>query len=516
MTPTLPDALAGPETDSSKRTRLQALTRPVVAIRDPAALTIFHYIAYLYVVLYVSRFIEFLPGFLRPILVFSVILIGGALMSGRILALLSTTGGRIMAGCLLWMSVCSLFSIWPGQSIQIMITMYKTFLSVMIIVAFTSSFRAAVGMVMSTAFGLGMSALFPLFSGGSMAGRSVVDAQDGGGTLSDPNFFCMFLIMGVPLLGYATWRMQKVGKLIPLGLSFLALGYAVLTSSRSGFLALAIAVVFLFFQVTGQQKVKILIGAGVAVGMLVVLAPSTTLLRLTTIFDIDSSRVKTEEEQLEAQRAAGSAEGRLHLLTQGIQMTLRNPIFGVGPDMFQDGEERLAEEQGIRSSRHVSHNTYVQASSETGFLGFGLFAALIFVAYRNLTKVRAWCRKNYHPMGREIYAITFAFQTTLLMLYVELFFLSLLFSPIVWILVGLAIALTEVARQELARNFDLPVGPAKQGPPLYVLKRPGVVLAKDLAGVGNIRGQGASKQFVGTRPGRGVPGDGPVPRPSGG
>jgi O-antigen ligase len=483
----------------------------VLAVRDPDALTLFHYTAFLYVILYVSRFIEFLPAFLRPILLFSVILLGGALISGRILAFLETTAGKLMLGFMIWLSITSIFSSWPRQSINTTLEMYKVMMSMMIVIAFTSSAKAALGMLVSAGLGLGLAAVYPFISGGAMGNRLVVETMEGG-SMADPNYFGLFLVCGIPLLALATFRLQKILKVIPLVLLPLALFSLVRTGSRSGMVALVLMLFFVFLQLPGKQKVKMLFLAGGALGIVLAFAPSTVLLRFTSMVSSDVGRAQTEEELAELSRAGGSGEERIHLMKQALILTMRNPLFGVGAKMFATAEQDLAMNvQGMtRGSRHVSHNAYFQASAETGIPGFLLLLGIVFVTFRNVGSIRKWCQRNYHPLGRDLWVAALAMQATLVALFAEMFFLSTLFSGFIWILIAVAVGFVEGARHELTRPQS-PAGGGQQAPPANMLEGPSVILAKDLARVGNVPVQSPGKQFIRSRQDGRVAGDRPVP-----
>lgn len=519
MNPAYPSvhAEAAPEapSEAAKPNRFQQIAKPVLAIRDPNALTFFHYFAFLYVVLYVSRFIEFLPGVLRPILVFSIILLGGALISGRILALFSTTAGKWMLGFIFWLSVSSVFSTWPGQSIKLTIEMYKVLLTAMVVVAFSSSMRAAFGMVLSAGLGLGLAGCYPFFAGGAIIGDRLVVDTGGGGTMADPNFFAVFLVVGMPLLAFCFLHYKKLAKLIPLALLPVVFYSFIRTGSRSGMVALAGMAAFVFWQVSARQKAKMLMLAGLALVGLVALAPTNLLLRYISLVkpSAAASRAQTEQEAKELERAEGSAEGRKHLMKQAVLLTLHNPIVGVGAGMFATAEQDFAiEVQGMeRGARHTTHNTPLQASAETGIPGFIFFIAVLFTVYRNLSRLRTWSRRLIPtPQVLNIERGLLALQAALIAFYIELFFLSMLFAGFAWLILAIALAFTEAARQELARQASTALA-SEQAPPPNVLKRPSVVLAKDLPGIRQVAVQGTGKQLVGPAAVSRIPGNRPVP-----
>lgn len=501
--------------EAAKPNRFRQIAKPVLAIRDPNALTFFHYFAFLYVVLYVSRFIEFLPGALRPILVFSIVLLGGALISGRILTLFSTTAGKWMLGFIFWLGVSSVFSTWPGQSVKLTIDMYKVLLTAMVVVAFSSSMRAAFGMVLSAGLGLGLAGCYPFFAGGAIIGDRLVVDTGGGGTMADPNFFAVFLVVGMPLLAFCFLHFQKLSKLIPLALLPVVFYSFIRTGSRSGMVALVGMLLFVFWQVPARQKAKLLMLGGVGLAGLLALAPSNLLLRYISLLkpEAATSRAQTEEEAKELERAEGSAEGRKHLMKQAILLTLHNPVFGVGAGMFATAEQDFAiEVQGMeRGARHTTHNTPLQASAETGIPGFLCFMAVLFTVYRNLSRLRMWCRRLIPtPQVRNVERGLLALQAALIAFYIELFFLSMLLAGFAWLILSIGIAFAEAARQELARQASSAAG-SEQAPPANVLERPGVVLTKDFAGVRQVAVQSAGKQLVGPAAVRRIAGNRPVP-----
>ncbi len=78
--------------------------------------------------------------------------------------------------------------------------------------------------------------------------------------------------------------------------------------------------------------------------------------------------------------------GRTYLWQQGIQAAARNPIFGVGYQAFWvqgfSEPERLWQEFfiGSRAGFHF-HNTFIETTVETGFIGVFLLCMVLLVAF---------------------------------------------------------------------------------------------------------------------------------------
>ncbi len=452
MTPTLPPPAAAP-TSKFQRIGGSRGVGPIMGLpasrQEQERLTLFQYIAALYLFLYFSRMIEFIPTVFRPMLVFTVILVGGALMSGRFLAMFSLIPGKLLGGFFLWNCVCFVFSIWPGGSLEWVISSAKFVISTMIVVAFATSLRSAMMLLLASGFGLGTASLFPSFSGGEVAGRLVTSTGGGEGTLGDPNYFCLFLLSGLPLLWLAAKHGQGIRKAFPLLLSVWAMMVAVKTGSRGGMIAIVIGIGFYMLQATQQQRLRIFAGSIVAIFGVLLFAPQHVLLRLGTMVEIDTGRTQTEEERKEAERAAGSAHTRLDLLQRGIEFTFKNPIFGLGPGMFPVANNDRAQAEGGWVSWHETHNMYVQASSETGFIGFGLFLAVFISSYRALGRIRQWCRTNAHPKGLLMYDAALYLQIAFVIFMVDGFFLSIVYMSNWWLMAGLAMGLSVGCHHEI-------------------------------------------------------------------
>src|SRR5207248_1582903 len=109
-----------------------------------------------------------------------------------------------------------------------------------------------------------------------------------------------------------------------------------LTYSRSGFLAIVVAICFSFWEFGVRAKRSYVIVAGVFLALLLlpVMIPSHYGTRLIGIFNPSIDPV-----------GEGSAAARRELLKQSIELTLRHPLFGVGPGNFASGT----------NSWHVTH-----------------------------------------------------------------------------------------------------------------------------------------------------------------
>ena len=79
-----------------------------------------------------------------------------------------------------------------------------------------------------------------------------------------------------------------------------------------------------------------------------------------------------------------SAMGRIHAWEAAFNMALRNPMTGVGLSLFLDNYWDYATHGRSEGQAHVTHSTWFQVMSESGFIGFGLFLFLIFTVFMSV------------------------------------------------------------------------------------------------------------------------------------
>ncbi len=115
----------------------------------------------------------------------------------------------------------------------------------------------------------------------------------------------------------------------------------------------------------------------------------------------------------------GSTKNRIIFWKAGINMAVRNPLFGVGYAGYIDNLNQYANGNvGTEGSKKTIHSTWLLALAETGFVGFVLFLGIWLITIRT-----AWRLKDDHPeyiLAIAAYgtAITFLSHTYMLYPYV--------------------------------------------------------------------------------------------------
>ena len=122
------------------------------------------------------------------------------------------------------------------------------------------------------------------------------------------------------------------------------------------------------------------------------------------------------------EEAAQSAEERLAVMTDGLNMFIANPIIGVGYGQF------------CKYSFLTAHNAYILAAAELGIIGFWVWTVIVWTLMK--TMVLAYKRYANVPGGEEIRAWALALFASFCGTLVGIFFLSWTYHYVTWIYFG--------------------------------------------------------------------------------
>ena len=167
-----------------------------------------------------------------------------------------------------------------------------------------------------------------------------------------PGVFCVVFTIALPFLLQYVSRPYGVLQRAMAATLLLPLGVAIYyTGSRGGFLA-TMAVLALHFGVRTRISTVKLAAVGGLITMVFLAAPAY----MTSIYD--SNR---------------SAQHRVDMWIDGLEMIRYYPMFGVGRGHFADYTGRL-----------IAHNSVIEIAGETGLPGVLLWSAAIFMAFKTL------------------------------------------------------------------------------------------------------------------------------------
>jgi O-antigen ligase len=252
--------------------------------------------------------------------------------------------------------------------------------------------------------------------------------------LSDANFLALYLVVGLPFLWFSISLKKGPMKTALCLMMIPMLAGMSRTGSRMGLLALGAGLLLFFIFATAKEKAAIIMGGSLFLILALVLLPEKIVQRFTTFFN------PTSAAGLEA---AQSTNSRKVLLKRGIDLSLEHPLLGVGPGQFMVAEAEEAAAVGRRGVWHYTHNSYTELSSETGVMGLFLFMFALYKSYKGMTPIR-----NGYPNVRVRRAALFL-QVAVLMTSIGAFFLSIAYSGIVYVILGLSAAFQVAVRDEM-------------------------------------------------------------------
>lgn len=244
------------------------------------------------------------------------------------------------------------------------------------------------------------------------------------GIYSNSNDFALAIVIALPIcLAFMLRSKNTFVKLIWLGCMGLMTYSIVLTASRAGILAftVAMAIALWHFSVKGRHRYLLVLFASLAVCALV-FGGSELKTRFEAILNVHASRSAYE-----------SAQQRNLLLHESIAWTFEHPIFGLGPGNFEV----------VSGNWHVTHNTYTQISSETGFPGFILYMMILVCAWRNLRRANRLARSQ-----TELGLFSRAVQASLGAFFVGSFFASEGYQYFTYFLISYTTVIYQIAKQQ--------------------------------------------------------------------
>jgi O-antigen ligase len=401
----------------------------------------------LYLFLYLSRILDVSLPNLKITMMLNLIFLGLAVLSGGLVHFFRSRICLLLAGFYCWMLICVPFSVWKGGSVATMIQAARSLVLVAAIIALVSSVRDGLRMMYVIGFAEVTAGLMSKLAGQqSQTERLVLTA----GTFADPNIYCALLFMGMPFLWLAARNAaHPLHKLVYMTAALPILAAGLATGSRAGFIMLCAMLGLLFLRLPATRKLRLLVGAGALLAVAPLVFPDHILQRYTTLFGAPAPEEVSAEQLKYLGAATASAESRLYLLQRSLELTAKNPLLGVGPGMFTVAEDQDARARGLRRGNwHETHNTYTQVSAEAGLPAFVLYTMALLLALRALSRLRkaltppAAGEQERARNGVVYLEVAFAGALTAAL------FLSIAYTGLLYVLVGLIVALERAVVQE--------------------------------------------------------------------
>ena len=215
-----------------------------------------------------------------------------------------------------------------------------------------------------------------------------------GGIFENPNDLAVDIAINWPLCLALLLAARSPLRKTLWALGLLGMLYGLIaTFSRSGFIAMSVALLACFWEygIRGKRIALVVLTAVLGIASVAV-AVSTPhyLARLHSI--VQGGGVDAEDQ--------ASWEARRQLLVSSLDLAIHHPIFGVGPGNFP----------AVTESWHVTHNTYTEFAAEAGFPALILFLIILALAFRNLRRMR---KTATYAQNKEVQLFTGALWASL-------------------------------------------------------------------------------------------------------
>jgi len=341
-----------------------------------------------------------------------------------------------------WIGVTVLFSTWRGGSMEYWRDSLQSFVLAIAIMAGATTFKDCIRLITTIAWALVTAALLSFKFGVDLEGRLALYQ----GTYGDPNQFAMALLIGLPFWFLILKRGSALKKVF-CGLCICVIIYVFLrTGSRGGAIGLAITGLFMVWQASMKQRAVVFLLSVTLLVSAFLLLPDYLRARYFTFLTPQSEAVGREGERLGAD--AASAAGRLQLIWDAIDMTIHNPLVGVGPGQFAMRRWEAAKGEGRGNvGNFVTHNSYTQMSSETGIPGLMILIALLYGCFKVIGSVLRTGRSREYQVPREVLDAGIFLRLALIALSVCAFFLSVGYSQLFYIMAAITAAYYHAAQK---------------------------------------------------------------------
>lgn len=393
-------------------------------------------------------------------LLFSVLALAFVAFRGRLPFALKTNLGIVLLCWTLWMILGVPFSHWKGESVNKLFNVwFKSFATFIIVVGLAYDFDDLRRIFRAFAWG----AAFSVFS--AMGATLNNGRLEGVGSLANANELAFHLLWGVPFVCTLISESPMIKKIILTPFVPALCYFAIKTVSRSGLIMQAVIGVLTFIRVSPANKAKLLV-LGILVGVVGFASLNQDSIdRYATLFD------KSAASSDVVASANLSSETRKMKMREGIILTMRYPIFGVGMGAYQFSSVDLAREIGDDPVWLEAHNSYIQVSSETGFPGLICLLVLVFYPLFVLRKFDKAAKAKGGLEHIRNYSFVLILMDVLLI--IMLFFDAMGYLAYIPLMAGLVTVFINVATpllyQEDGQRLEVPVlataGPAPVPPP---------------------------------------------------
>ncbi len=400
-----------------------------------------------------SRVTDFIGIYLHVssqlVFIFSILALFAVVAAGGLRHALLSRPGKLFTALTIWFVICTPFSVWKGGSVATLEGYWmKTYLYFIIVAGLIATLDDCRKVIYTVVFGTAMVCVVSLIS---HTGGSRFDVE--GGLLGNPNELALFLILTIPYAVLMMGDRRGLFKVFGGGMAAILVVLSVRTGSRMGIIMLGVVFVMFWVRASAPKKAGLLVGAALLGAVALTLSSPGTIARYRTMFSDDQNVDLSQDNDVS--NAVGSSMARRALLSEAWDYSLQHPIVGVGPGQFQAATGGNQQARSEHLAWHETHNTFLQLSSEDGFLAAFLYIAVIVYATR--ASLRIYKRYKRDPQNSQIASMAYALLVANIGFTVGAMFGSMAYDFAYPVIVATIVGFEQaVARHEAASRIERP------------------------------------------------------------
>lgn len=403
-------------------------------------------------------------------LIFSTLGLICMLMSGGLRRALSTTPAKLLLAFTIWMIVILPFSTWKGGSfVMLKENWSRSVLSFLMVAGLTVSLDNCRRIMIALMLGSTLGGLIALLKNNRPGGRLSLPV----GVFANSNDMAQVMLLALPFAALLWGR----GMLKSLG-AFMAAIILFLTilgsGSRAALVSIGLIAFLVFLRSSAAQRFLIALACLAGILLTAAIIPRATLMRYATILGGgDEVQIAESEEDAAIMSRNASAiestQSRKKLFLRSLELTIRNPILGVGPGVFQIAATDLSHEKGERAMWLETHNTYTQVSSETGIPGAIIYLGMVIGCFRSIIRLeKAALKTSRH---KELLLLSRVMLFALTGFAVTSFFSSVAYKFMFPTVLGIAVSLVRSGQLHLRTADQQTPVPGPQPAPTSIRPR---------------------------------------------
>ena len=406
-----------------------------------------------FIFLVFSRIFDVKFGGLHIIGIAYRIIFAMVLLSRGFQVALKTNVGKALLGFTIFMGLSVPFSVWRTGSKEIFQNQWLafSFVAFLSVAGLVQNYSQWLKLFKSLTYALLVFTIIANVFGVSDNGRLFLEQ----GKFGNPNEMAQALLLGLPLWGVMMVNSKSLpGKVFAVGVMVLILGTTFRTGSRGAMIGFVAMLLVVFVRASIMGKMQIILAGVFFMGIVVTTMPGKLISRYKSIAD-DEVDV-AEMGGAMAESAASSTQSRKQLLRHSLIFTMKHPLFGVGPGMFEVADDAYMKAMGLRKGTWLgTHNSYTQVSSEVGIPAFLFFVSAVGMALKGPYAIYKKTRGD--PRLQELGNVALGIHYCMVLYAVTILFEHIAYTIMLPVFGGMAACLVRTAEVEIQRIQSTPM-----------------------------------------------------------